>query len=108
MANGKGLDIFGCYLPAAGAYLRRQLMDKLCENMNSKAHNLVLGDFNFTNRAGDRYYFSTEGSSWATTADAENAHWDSNFQEICPQQHSQLPTQLLEMHLAAVTLSASL
>ena len=80
MANGKGLDIFGCYFPAAGAYLRRQLMDKLCENINSKAHNMVLGDFNFTNRAGDRYYFSTEGSSWATTADAENAHWDSNFQ----------------------------
>ena len=46
-ANGKGLDIIGCYLPASGAYLRRRLIGKIYDNINPKAHSLTLGDFKF-------------------------------------------------------------
>ena len=78
-ANGQGLDIYACYMPADYAGKRKRLMSKIVRNMNVRSHNMVIGDFNFTHKGGDRFHFDHNPPRWADPGDPEAEHWSEIF-----------------------------
>ena len=77
--SGLTLDIFGCYFPANSRTSRRNTMETIRQNMENKAHNLVMGDFNFTEKGGDRFNFCRDEHGWQTTGDPESVKWHEQF-----------------------------
>ena len=76
---GHTLDIYGCYFPARTRTQRREAMQRLQAALNPQAHSLIMGDFNFVIKGGDRFTFTGNQAGWQTEADPEALTWNRIF-----------------------------